>query len=44
MSDSSEETQEGKNVDYGSLLVWLAIARSASKDSVRLQEAEFARR
>jgi hypothetical protein len=31
LPDSSEEEQERKNVDYGSLLVWLAIGGDAIK-------------
>jgi hypothetical protein len=43
LSDSSEEEQEGKNVDYGSLLVgWPSEEVQATCH--RLQEGEFARR
>jgi hypothetical protein len=43
LSDSSEEEQEGKNVDYGSLLVgWQSEEVQATGH--RLQEGQFARR
>ena len=43
LSDSSEEEQEGKNVDYGSLLAGWQSEEVQVTDH-RLQEGEFARR
>ena len=43
LSDSSEEEPEGKNVDYGSLLLgW--PSKEVQATGHRLQEGEFARR